>query len=85
MISPRLRIFVYVLLVFLVILDIVLSVTALLFPEKWFLTFHNAAYVDPQGLLQRTGAIWVAFTLLQLIALFRWEKEPWWLVLIAGV
>lgn len=69
----------------LVLLDLVLSATCIFFPEKWFLTFHDAPYVDPQGLLYRTGAVWVAFTLLQLIAFFRWEKEPWWLVLIAGV
>ncbi len=70
---------------FLVLLDLVLSATCIFFPEKWFLIFHDAPYVDPQGLLYRTGAVWVAFTLLQLIAFFRWEKEPWWLVLIAGV
>ena len=85
MISPRLRIFIYVLLVLLVILDVVLSTTCLLFPETWFKTFHDAPYIDPQGLLKRTGALWVAFSLLQLIAVFRWEKAPWWLVLIAGV
>lgn len=85
MISKRLRTSIYVLLVFLVILDIVLSATCLLAPEKWFSIFHDAPYVDPQGLLKRTGAVWVAFTLLQLIAVFKWEKQPWWLVLIAGV
>ncbi|HKR11630.1 MAG TPA: hypothetical protein VJT15_06220 [Pyrinomonadaceae bacterium] len=87
MISSQLRTFIYVLLAFLVILDIVLSVVALCFPDTWFMTFHGVPYdnLDAQGLLKRTGAIWVAFTLLQLIAFFRWEKEPWWLVLIAGV
>ena len=87
MISSRLRAFIYVLLAFLVILDIVLSVVALCFPDTWFMTFHGVPYdnLDAQGLLKRTGAIWVAFTLLQLIAFFRWEKETWWLVLIAGV
>jgi len=85
MISSRLRTFIYVLLVFLVILDIVLSTTCLLYPERWFRIFHGAPYIDPQGLLKRTGAVWVAFTLLQAIAVFKWEKQPWWLVLIAGV
>lgn len=85
MISSGLRTFIYILLVFLVILDIVLSTTCLLYPETWFRIFHGAPYIDPQGLLKRTGAVWVAFTLLQLIAVFRWEKSPWWLVLIAGV
>ena len=85
MLSSPVRLFVYVLLIYLVLLDTTLSVTALFFPETWFQVFHGAPYVDPQGLCRRMGAVWVAFTLLQTIALFRWEKEPWWLVLIAGV
>ena len=85
MISKRLRTWIYIMLVFVVIKDIVLSTTCLFFPQKWFSIFHGATYVDPQGLLQRTGAVWVAFTLLQMIAIFKWEKQPWWLVLIAGV
>lgn len=87
MISPKLRNFIYVLLAFLVILDLVLSTTCLVFPDKWFMTFHGVHYdnLDVEGLLKRTGALWVAFTLLQLLALFLWRKAPWWLVLIAGV
>lgn len=85
MISKRLRTWIYILLVFVVIKDIVLSTTCLLYPQKWFTIFHDAPYIDPQGLLKRTGAVWVAFTVLQLIAVFKWEKYPWWLVLIAGV
>jgi hypothetical protein len=87
MISPKLRTFMYVFLAFLVILDLVLSVTAIFFPDTWFMTFHGVLYEgqDAQGLIKRTGALWVAFTVLQLIAFIRWEKEPWWLVLIAGV
>jgi len=77
----------YVFLFFLVILDLVLCVTCLLYPDKWFMTFHGVPYgnLDVEGLLRRTGAVWVAFTLLQLIALFCWRKSPWWLPLIAGV
>lgn len=87
MISPKLRTFIYVLMAFLVVLDVVLSTTCLLYPDKWFTIFHGVPYGDrdPMGLLKRTGAVWVAFSLLQLIAFFRWEKAPWWLVLIAGV
>jgi len=85
MIDPKLRKFIYILMGFLVILDLVLCTLCLFFPETWFKIFHAAPYVDPQALLKRTGAVWVAFTLLQLIAFFRWEKAPWWLVLIAGV
>ena len=73
------------LLLALVILDVLLSGTTLLFPASWFRLFHGAAYVDPQALLKRTGAVWVAFTLLQFLALVRWKKQPHWLVLIAGV
>ena len=73
------------LLLFLVVLDVVLSTLALFFPETWFRIFHGAPYIDPQGLLRRTGAVWVAFTLLQIIAYIRWERRPYWLVLIAGV
>jgi hypothetical protein len=69
----------------LVVLDVLLSGVTLLFPALWFRLFHGAAYIDPQALLKRTGAVWVAFTLLQLLALVRWKKEPYWLVLIAGV
>jgi len=73
------------LLLFLVVLDIVLSTLALCFPETWFRIFHGVEYVDPQGLLRRTGALWVAFTLFQAIAFFKWEKQPYWLAVIAGV
>jgi hypothetical protein len=69
----------------LVLLDIVLSGTCLFFPDTWFRWFHNAPYIDPQALLRRTGAVWASFTLLQLIALMRWQRYPHWLVLIAGV
>ena len=73
------------LLLALVVLDVLLSGTTLLFPATWFRLFHGAPYIDPQALLRRTGAVWVAFTLLQFLALVRWKKQPHWLVLIAGV
>lgn len=69
----------------LVVLDIVLSGTCLFFPDLWFKWFHGVPYVDPQGLLRRTGAVWAAFTLLQFVALIRWQRYPHWLVLVAGV
>lgn len=92
MLSPGMRKFMYVFLFLLVVLDVVLSTTCLLYPDSWFMRFHGVAYHydngyarDAMGLLKRTGAVWVAFSLLQLIAMFRWEKAPWWLVLVAGV
>ena len=69
----------------LVALDVVLATCALAFPHKWFAIMHGSVYEDPAGLLYRTGAVWVAFTLLQAIALVRWRREPYWLALIAGV
>lgn len=74
-----------VLLIALIALDVVLSTVALLFPERWSEIVHGLPYNDPAGLLPRTGAVWVAFTLLQAIALFRWQKQPYWLTLVAGV
>jgi hypothetical protein len=73
------------LLLFLTVWDLLLSAVCLLIPETWFLLFHGAPYVDPQGLLRRTGAVWAAFTLFQLIAYFRWPREPYWLPLVAGI
>jgi hypothetical protein len=46
---------------------------------------RNVSYIDPQGLIRRTEAIWTAFTLLQVIAYIKWEEQFYWLVLIAGV
>jgi hypothetical protein len=83
--EEKLKIRTDLILLALVALDVLLSGTALLFPSFWFRLFHGAAYVDPQALLKRTGAVWVAFTLLQFLALVRWKKQPYWLVLIAGV
>ncbi|MBI2899675.1 MAG: hypothetical protein HYY17_05790 [Planctomycetes bacterium] len=73
------------LLFFLVALDVVLGSCALASPETWFRLFHGRAYADPAGLMRRAGAIWAAFALLETLALLRWKKEPWWLVLVAGM
>ena len=73
------------LLVGLVVLDIVLSTLALAFPARWTEAMHGLPYVDPAGLLRRTGGVWAAFVLLQAIALARWPKQPYWLALVAGV
>jgi len=83
--SKGLRQFISLVLICTVVVDVVLSTTAIFYPAMWFRVFHGAPYIDPQGLLRRTGAVWVAFSLLQLLAVFRWAREPWWLVLIAGV
>ena len=72
-------------LVGLVLLDLVLTVAAGFFPALWFRVFHGAPYIDPQGLLRRCIAgNWLAFLVLQALALRRWRREPWWLVLLRG-
>ncbi len=84
--EPRLRTnLINGLLLFLVIWDLLLSTVCLFFPEWWYKLFHGAPYVDPQGLLRRTGAVWAAFTLFQLLAYLRWQREPYWLVFVAGI
>lgn len=83
--TPKLRIGINILLVFLVVLDVVLATLGFFFPKFWFLTIHNAPEIDPQGLLQRTGAVWTAFALFQLIALLRWQRRLYWLPLVAGI
>ncbi|MGH8057276.1 MAG: hypothetical protein ACREOH_08585 [Candidatus Entotheonellia bacterium] len=73
------------LLLFLIALDVVLSILALAFPQVWFRLIHDEPYIDPQGLLRRTGAVWAAFTLLQAMAYAKWRQQPYWLVVVAGV
>ena len=85
MMTTKFKLVINILLVFLVLLDIVLSTMCLFFPETWFRLFHDAPYIDPQGLLRRTGAVWAAFTLFQLVALLRWQRQPYWLPLVAGI
>jgi len=85
LITDKFKAQVRLLLLGLVILDVILSGLCLFFPQTWFRIFHNAPYIDPQALLRRTGAVWAAFTLFQLVALIRWQKQPYWLVLVAGI
>lgn len=75
---------VHAILVALVATDFVLSVWGFFFPSLWFSFFHGAAYVDPQGLLRRCAASWLAFFVLQTIALFRWRRDAMWLAVVAG-
>lgn len=76
------------LLVFLVgalVEDTALFVLSWLRPELWFQLFHHA---EPAGLgtalLRRAGGQWLAFALVQAIALWRWRAQPLWLVAVAG-
>jgi hypothetical protein len=68
----------------LVLTDLVLSAWGFLLPDLWFSVFHDSARIDPQALLQRCAANWAAFLAIQLLALFRWKRESWWLPVVAG-
>lgn len=71
-------------LISLVLLDAVLCTWGFFFPELWYQLFHGAGYVDPQGLLRRCAANWLAFLGVQLVALIRWRAHPGWLLIVAG-
>lgn len=66
--------------------DTCLFLMAWLHPDAWFHHLHGVA---PVGLdvafLRRSAGQWAAFALAQGIALWRWKKEPLWLVIVAGV
>ena len=66
-------------------LDVSISAIVFFWPELWFRLFHGVPYSDPEGLLRRTGAAWAGFALFQILALRRWEREPIWLALVAGI
>lgn len=71
----------------LVCLDITLTTFAVAFPDTWFHVMHGIPYADhdPAGLLRRTGAMWFAFTLVQVAALLGWQQRPYLLAMVAGV
>lgn len=71
-------------LVSLVVLDLILTLWGFFLPELWFSFFHNAPHVDPQGLLKRCAGNWLAFFLIQSVALVRWKNFPWLLAMVAG-
>lgn len=66
--------------------DVVLPVLATLRPAWWFDVLH--VHVTPDAmhvaLLHRAAAQWVAFALLQIVALARWRRWPHWLLVVAG-
>jgi hypothetical protein len=84
-VSGARALFVDILLIALIVFDLVVAVGAFLLPDLWFRVLHDVEYVDPGGLLRRTGAIWAAFTVLQVLALPRWRTAPIWLVLVCGI
>lgn len=79
------RLIINLLLIGLVLLDAAYVIVVWFFPDLWFGYFHGISYVDPEGLLRRAGAVWVAFTLVQMTALIKWQSQPYWLAIVAGL
>ena len=73
------------LLVFLVLLDLILSSICLLAPAFWAQLMHGTDFTDSLGLIRRLGGVWLGFFVFQLIALLVWRNNTWWLVLVAGI
>jgi hypothetical protein len=65
--------------------DLILAAGALAFPDLWFRLFHGVPHDDPQALLARTGAVWLAFALFHFIAWRRWRAAPHWLAIVGGM
>ena len=65
--------------------DVLLAFATIVTPGLWFRLFHGSAYVDPQALLSRTGAVWLAFGLFQLYSWRVWQKQPYWLAIVGGM
>jgi hypothetical protein len=84
-IERRLRILILIFLWIALAEDTFLFVMAWVAPELWFRVFHASV---PAGLetafLRRSAGQWAAFALAQAITLWRWKKDPVWLVITAG-
>ncbi len=81
---PR-RLVVSVLLVVFGAWDVLLAIATIVTPTLWFRWFHGSAYVDPQALLSRTGAVWLAFGIFQLYTWRVWQRQPYWLAVVGGM
>lgn len=79
------RKFISPLLVVLILLDLVYISVIFPRPDMWSHFMHGAAYVDPEGLLRRIGAVWASFALFHFIALIKWRQHPHWLMIVAGM
>jgi len=86
MIERRLKILILIYLWGALLEDTGLFLMAWLAPGLWFRVFHGAAPASfDVALLRRSAGQWLAFALAQAIALWRWKKDPVWLVMVAGV
>jgi hypothetical protein len=85
-IERRLRVLILLFLWVALVEDTFLFVVAWVAPALWFRMFHASV---PTGLetafLRRSAGQWAAFALVQAITLWRWKKDPIWLVVVAAV
>jgi hypothetical protein len=86
MIKQPLKAFILIFLWGALLEDISIFFMSWLAPDLWFWLFHDAvpASLDV-AFLRRSGGQWAAFALAQAIALWRWQKQPVWLAIVAGV
>jgi hypothetical protein len=83
-IDRRLRILILLFLWAALVEDTLLFAMAWIAPDLWFRVFHAAL---PAGLdvawLRRSAGQWIAFSLVQGVTLWRYKREPLWLVATA--
>ena len=73
------------LLVGLILLDAFYVIIVFCFPEQWFAMLHGVPYTDPEGLLPRAGAVWLAFVIIQIFTLVKWQSQVYWLAITTGL
>jgi hypothetical protein len=85
MVTPPIKALLLVFLAGALVEDTALFVLSWLRPGLWFQLLHHAGPAGLEtALLRRAGGQWLAFALVQTIALWRWRAQPLWLVLVAG-
>ena len=66
--------------------DATIFALAWLAPDLWFGLFHHSTPAGLESaLLRRAAGQWAAFAAVQAIALLRWQAQPIWLVVVAGL
>jgi hypothetical protein len=86
MIDRRLKVVVVIYLWAALVEDTVIFAMAWFAPDIWFRVFHAGVPAGLEtALLRRSAGQWVAFALAQAVTLWRWQKDPVWLAVCAGV
>ena len=85
-IERRLRILILIFLWVATLEDTFLFLMAWFAPDLWFKVFHTSVPAGLEvALLRRSAGQWAAFALAQAITLWRWQKQPVWLPIAAGI